>query len=134
MLFVGWFLLISSKTPFEKTASSIGITTFHYNKLENLDLLSGENHNEDDNFNITEIEENVNLISIDNLEDLLSNHNEISNTKSEDDIPNEITSLEDELQEIVIQEDGHTKCVQIGDWIDEKLKKFMQNTLIFTLI
>lgn len=74
-------------------------------ELENLDLLSGENHNEDDNFNITEIEENVNLISIDNLEDLLSNHNEISNTKSVDDIPNEITSLEDELQEIVIQED-----------------------------
>jgi hypothetical protein len=74
-------------------------------ELENLDLLSGENHNEDDNFNVTEIEENVNLISIDNLEDLLSNHNEISNTKSEDDIPNEITSLEDELQEIVIQED-----------------------------
>lgn len=74
-------------------------------ELENLDLLSGENHNEDDNFNETEIVENVNLISIDNLEDLLSNHNEISNTKSVDDIPNEITSLEDELQEIVIQED-----------------------------
>lgn len=122
--------------------SNIENTELESSELENLDLLLGENHNEDDNFNDTEIVENENLISIDNLEDLLLNHNEniydeISITESEDvileelsldenildDIPNETAPLEDELvqEEIVQDEVIQEKKVDILSEVNNRL-------------